>query len=94
MLNKIISNKSLKAVGQVTFVEANSVEDDIHLYQRNEDGERIHFETFYGIRQQVRLDASICIFFNLSELPKLSTLAQFFHFLSFFKIFQKGKEAI
>eukprot|EP00111_Clytia_hemisphaerica_P005108 TCONS_00014711-protein len=52
MLNKIISNKSMKAVGQVTFVEANSVEDDIHLYQRNEDGERIHFQTFYGIRQQ------------------------------------------
>ena len=55
MLNKIMTNNSLQLFGQVTFVEANSVGDDIHLYHDNKDGnQRTHFETFYGLRQQVQ----------------------------------------
>lgn len=53
MLNKFISDGSLTAVGQLTFMEANSRGDDILIYQQNENGERVHVETFYGLRQQV-----------------------------------------
>lgn len=65
MLNKVISNKTLKAVGQVTFLEANSIGDDILIYKTNECGEKRHVETFYGIRQQAEKDnkenAYMCI---------------------------------
>lgn len=53
MLNKVISDGSLHAAGQLTFIEANSRGDDILVYKRNENNERVHVDTFYGLRQQV-----------------------------------------
>jgi len=50
-----MNEKTLRAVGQVTFLEANSQGDDILVYRSNaENGQKEHVETFYGIRQQVR----------------------------------------
>lgn len=50
MLNKIISGKLLQANGVVSFYRANSVGDDIELYDNN--GELL--TKLYGLRQQVR----------------------------------------
>lgn len=49
MLSKIINNKVLRASGVVGFWRANSVGDDIELY--DEDSSVV--AKFYGLRQQV-----------------------------------------
>ncbi|XP_071078778.1 methionine synthase-like isoform X1 [Haliotis cracherodii] len=48
MLEKIVKEKKLKARGVIAFYRANSVRDDIEVYDDN--GEKI--ETLYGLRQQ------------------------------------------
>lgn len=54
MLNDIITNNSLQAVGEVSFYPANSVGDDIHLFKTT-DGTKKHVATLYGLRQQVNI---------------------------------------
>ena len=49
MLKNIINEKLIRCHGVVAFYKANSVGDDILLY--NEDD--THVETLYGLRQQV-----------------------------------------
>ena len=49
MLKKIIKNKSLKADGVVAFYPANSVGDDIEVYDSNAEVKAV----LYGLRQQV-----------------------------------------
>lgn len=50
MLQKTVKEKKLKASATIAFYPANSVGDDIEVY--NEDGTRI--ATLFGLRQQVR----------------------------------------
>eukprot|EP01130_Rhizamoeba_saxonica_P004446 TRINITY_DN1815_c0_g2_i1.p1 TRINITY_DN1815_c0_g2~~TRINITY_DN1815_c0_g2_i1.p1 ORF type:complete len:1245 (-),score=381.19 TRINITY_DN1815_c0_g2_i1:890-4624(-) len=50
MLKTIIENKSLTANGIIGFYPANSVGDDIHIYENEERTTVI--ETLYGLRQQ------------------------------------------
>ena len=50
MLKNIINNKLLSCRGIIAFYKANSVGDDIEVYDEN--GKTL--ETFHGIRQQVR----------------------------------------
>lgn len=49
MLKQIIKDKSLRANAAIAFYKANSVGDDIEVY--DEDGK--HIDTLHGIRQQV-----------------------------------------
>ena len=49
MLKKIIQNKSLKAHGVVAFYRANSVDDDIEVYDNNAEVVAV----LHGLRQQV-----------------------------------------
>ena len=51
MLKKIVKDKSLKANAVIAFYKANSVGDDIEVY--NEDG--VLIDTLHGIRQQVNV---------------------------------------
>jgi len=51
MLNDIISKKLLTCCGKVAFYKANSVGDDIEIYDDN--GQIL--ETFHGLRQQVKV---------------------------------------
>ena len=53
MLNKIVSEKLLRCVGQVGFFPANSVGDDIQVYGKDCWPREEIKATFYGIRQQV-----------------------------------------
>lgn len=48
MLNEIITNNSIQAHGEVAFFHANSVQDDIIIYDENKK----HIGTMYGLRQQ------------------------------------------
>lgn len=57
MLNDIITNNSLQAVGEVSFYPANSVGDDIHLFKTT-DGTKKHVATLYGLRQQAEKDSN------------------------------------
>ncbi|MSQ80333.1 MAG: methionine synthase [Candidatus Methylopumilus sp.] len=50
MLSKIINNRALVANGVVSFYPANSIEDDIEIYQ-DETRTKILF-TYFGLRQQ------------------------------------------
>ena len=52
MLKKIIQNKSLKAHGVVAFYPANSVDDDIEVYDSNAEVVAV----LHGLRQQVFID--------------------------------------
>ena len=64
MLKKIIQNKSLKAHSVVAFYPANSIGDDIEVYDNN--GKVI--EVLHGLRQQVCL--SVCVLcLSLSVCP-------------------------
>ena len=49
MLKKIIQNKSLKAHGVVAFYPANSLDDDIEVYDSNAEVVAV----LHGLRQQV-----------------------------------------
>ena len=49
MLKSMIKKKSIKANAVIAFYKANSVGDDIKVYNENGD----HIETLHGIRQQV-----------------------------------------
>ncbi|KAJ8309214.1 hypothetical protein KUTeg_014088 [Tegillarca granosa] len=53
MLNKIVTDKLLQAHGSVAFYAANSVGDDIEVYDKNGDVIGI----LYGLRQQAEKDA-------------------------------------
>ena len=55
MLKQIISDNSLTMRGIVGFYPANSVGDDIHVYDENDEMPRPTnpSEVFYGLRQQV-----------------------------------------
>ena len=53
MLNKIINEKLLTAVGQVGFYPANSQGDDITVYSPIEGENKSVIGTFFGLRQQV-----------------------------------------
>ena len=55
MLNRVINEKLLTAVGQVGFYPANSEGDDIVIYSQNEDDSRSIIGNLYGLRQQVRV---------------------------------------
>ncbi|XP_005100971.2 methionine synthase [Aplysia californica] len=54
MIEKTIKEKKLRASGTIAFYPANSVEDDIEVY--NENGETI--ATLFGLRQQALKDAA------------------------------------
>ena len=53
MLNRVINEKLITAVGQVGFYPANSEGDDITVYSPIEGDNRSVIGTFYGLRQQV-----------------------------------------
>jgi 5-methyltetrahydrofolate--homocysteine methyltransferase len=53
MLKHIIANKLLKMKGIVGFYPANSVGDDIEVYDDDETRQRT-IATFYGLRQQAQ----------------------------------------
>ena len=50
MLTKLINNRALVANGVVAFYPANSVDDDIEIYE-DESRTKTLF-TYYGLRQQ------------------------------------------
>ncbi|XP_064623652.1 methionine synthase-like [Lineus longissimus] len=52
MLETIVNEKLLQAKGVIGFYRAQSVDDDIHVYDENET----HIETLYGLRQQAEKD--------------------------------------
>ncbi|XP_041353214.1 methionine synthase-like isoform X2 [Gigantopelta aegis] len=54
MLKKIIADKSLRATGMISFHKANSVGDDIEIYDDKGDKQ----ETFFGLRQQAEKDSA------------------------------------
>ncbi|KAK3092953.1 hypothetical protein FSP39_009305 [Pinctada imbricata] len=53
MLNKVTTNNKLKAHGVIAFYPANSVGDDIEVYDKNGDV----IEVLHGLRQQAEKDA-------------------------------------
>lgn len=55
MLQKIVSTKSLRLVGQVAFYRANSVNDDIHIFDETQSKTGTPKAIFHGLRQQVSL---------------------------------------
>lgn len=55
MLKKIIETKSLRATGIVAFFPANSVDDDIHVFDDDNARKGSPRAVFYGLRQQVRM---------------------------------------
>jgi len=58
MLNRVINEKLLTAVGQVGFYPANSEGDDIVVYSQNEDDIKSIVGNLYGLRQQAVKDSS------------------------------------
>ena len=55
MLKNIIETKSLRATGIVAFFPANSVDDDIHVFDDDNARKGSPRAVFYGLRQQVRM---------------------------------------
>lgn len=53
MLKKITVSKSLHATGVVAFFPANSVGDDIHVFEDDNGRKDAPRAVFYGLRQQV-----------------------------------------
>ena len=53
MLNRVINEKLITAVGQIGFYPANSQGDDVTVYSPIEGDNRAVIGTFYGLRQQV-----------------------------------------
>lgn len=53
MLEKITKTKSLWPVGVVAFYPANSVGDDIHVFEDDDARKESPRAVFYGLRQQV-----------------------------------------
>ena len=53
MLEKVLERKSLQAVGQVAFYPCNSVGDDMHIYEDDNERKGEPRARFYGLRQQV-----------------------------------------
>lgn len=54
MLQKAVDMKSLQLGGTLAFLPANSVGDDIHVYESDEERKGNSKAVFYGLRQQVR----------------------------------------
>jgi len=53
MLVSIVNNKLLKLVGQIAFFRANSVQDDIHVFDNDQCKVGTPKAIFHGLRQQV-----------------------------------------
>ena len=53
MLKAILETKSLQPTGIVAFFPANSVGDDIHIFEDDNKREGSPRAVFYGLRQQV-----------------------------------------
>lgn len=53
MLKKVTETKSLRATGVVAFFPANSVGDDIHIFEDDNGRKGEPRAVFYGLRQQV-----------------------------------------
>ena len=53
MLKNIMETKSLHAIGVVAFLPANSVGDDIYVFEDDNEREGSPHAVFYGLRQQV-----------------------------------------
>ena len=53
MLNDIMETKSLRATGVVAFFPANSVGDDVYVFEDDNDRNAPPRAVFYGLRQQV-----------------------------------------
>ena len=54
MLKKIMETNSLWATGAVAFFPANSVGDDIHVFEDDNTRKESPRAVFYGLRQQVK----------------------------------------
>jgi len=76
MLKEIIAKKSLQARGVLGFYAANSVGDDIEVYE--DDSRQKKIATFYGLRQQAENDASE-VYLSLSDFiaPKVSNVKDY-----------------
>ena len=74
MLTEIIENKLLRATGVVGFYPANSVGDDVEVYDENGS----LTATFYGLRQQAEKDLNTC-FTCISDFiaPKSSGISDY-----------------
>ena len=53
MLKKVTETKSLRATGVVAFFPANSVGDDVHVFEDDDGRKGSPQAVFYGLRQQV-----------------------------------------
>ena len=53
MLNRIADTKSLRATGVIAFLPANSVGDDIYVFEDDNERKGSPKAVFYGLRQQV-----------------------------------------
>lgn len=53
MLEKITNTKTLWPIGVVAFYPANSVGDDIHVFEDDDARKESPRAVFYGLRQQV-----------------------------------------
>lgn len=53
MLKKVMETKSLWATGVVAFFPSNSVGDDIHVFEDDNERKGSPKAVFYGLRQQV-----------------------------------------
>ena len=53
MLQNIMETKSLQPTGVVAFFPANSVGDDVHVFEDDNERKGSPRAVFYGLRQQV-----------------------------------------
>ena len=53
MLKNIMETKSLRPIGVVAFFPANSVGDDIYVFEDDNERKESPRAVFYGLRQQV-----------------------------------------
>lgn len=59
MLNDIMETKSLRATGVVAFFPANSVGDDVYVFEHDNDRKAPPRAVFYGLRQQAEKEHGV-----------------------------------
>jgi hypothetical protein len=64
MLKSIVESKSLRLVGELAFLPASSVGDDIHVFDENQSRKGTPKAFFLGLRQQVCSIIELVLFVN------------------------------
>ena len=59
MLKKIVDENLFRAVAEIAFFPANSVDDDIHLFEHDDERCELPMAVFYGLRQQAEKEPGV-----------------------------------